>query len=409
MIDITTSTGAVPRVVAIVADAGASATEFEKMKRKCTRYTRRILMPCGICLMTASAFASAQDTADVIAAYDYDLCVTAQRMLLNSQDEEVEVIVERAAVGGGFGILQMDIDTEAGTVIVASLTEQVEIDGEKLDASVWCKLVNQQRVNDVLEKQLAPPPQSCRNVNEHTYQKALALLTDEQRDAYEANGMPLHFIDDYNAGAGAAWIPAVVNDYIEPDHGALRVQAPSVQVPWDPVSRDWYKGTHHCKVITLAAVHRWMTDAAFDTATELFPRANPVCTEPSSMTSTVGSCLQFFGPANATICTDYSGSGWTTEAASAQCSERHATEAAWIAAERRYTGVGGVFSAQSCDDRDAISEAQRPPIEIAAAGRFGTCVFRCNHGDETLWHSLTENLSGGAMTGRCDLFIPAAN
>ena len=31
------------------------------------------------------------------------------------------------------------------------------------------------------------------------------------------------------------------------------------------------------------------------------------------MTSTIGSCLQFFGPADATICTDYSGSGWTVE------------------------------------------------------------------------------------------------
>jgi hypothetical protein len=131
------------------------------------------------------------------------------------------------------------------------------------------------------------------------------------------------------------------------------------------------------------------------------------------MTSTIGSCLQFFGPADATICTDYSGSGWTTETASAQCGERHATEAAWLAANRKYVGIGGIFSTQSCAERDAIHEARRPPVEVAETGVFGTCVFRCNHGDETLWHSLTPDSlgeqGGAAATSRCDLFIPGAN
>jgi hypothetical protein len=374
-------------------------------------FSIRIFLSFGLWSLIANV--SASEPADTIAAYDYDLCVTAQRMLLNAQGDEVDIVVNRAAAGGGFGTLQMDIDTEAGAVVVASLTERVNIDGKKMNASVWCKMVNQERVNDVLQKQLAPPPQSCREVNENTYREALALLSTEQRATYEANGTPLHFVDDYNAGAGAAWIPAVVNDYIEPEEGALRVQAPSVQVEWDPQTRDWYKGTHHCKVITLAAMHRWMTVVALTDVTELFPRANPVCTQPSSMTSTIGSCLQFFGPADATICTDYSGSGWTTETASAQCSERHATEAAWLAAGRKYTGVGGIFSTQSCAERDAISEARRPPIEVADTGSFGTCVFRCNHGDETLWHSLTEDPSadqgGDGMTRRCDLFIPAGD
>ena len=392
---------------------GASLIQPENMQTRHIISSRNILTSFGICSLMVSAVAVAADPADAIAEYDYDLCITAQRMLLNDQGAAVEIVVNRAAAGSGFGTLQMDIDTAAGAVIVASLTEQVDIDGEKLNASVWCKQVNQERVNDVLGKQLASPPQSCRNVNEYTYQKALALLADDERDAYEAKGTPLRFIDDFDAQAGAAWIPAVVNDYIEYDNNALWVQAPSVQVPWDPVDRDWYKGTHHCKVITLAAMHRWMTVGAFDGATQLFPRANPECTEPSSVTSTVGSCLQFFGPADATICTDYSGSGWTSETASAQCSERHATEAAWLAANRKYTGIGGIFSTKSCAERDAISEARRPPVEVADTGAFGTCVFRCNHGDETLWHSLTaDSLSeqgGAASKSRCDLFIPGAN
>ena len=59
------------------------------------------------------------------------------------------------------------------------------------------------------------------------------------------------------------------------------------------------------------------------------------------------------------------------------------------------------------------STAPQPPVEVAATGEFGTCVFRCNHGDETLWHSLTPDSlgeqGGAAAKSRCDLFIPGAN
>ena len=369
-----------------------------------------IFLAFGVCPLIADAAAS--ETADAISAYDYDLCITAQRMLLNSDGDEVDIVINRAEIGSGFGTLQMDVDAAADAVVVASLTEQVDVDGEKLNASVWCKMINQERVNDVLNMSLSAQ-QSCRAVNEHTYRRALATLSAEQLQAYETTGTPLRFIDDHNAGAGAAWLPAVVNDFIKAENGALQIQAPTVQVDWDSETRDWYKGTYNCKFITLAAMNRWMTHGSLNGDTELFPRADPECTEPSSMTSTIGSCLQFFGPADATICTDYSGSGWTTESASAQCGERHATEADWLAANRKYVGIGGIFSTQGCAQRDAIHEARRPPVEVAETGVFGTCVFRCNHGDETLWHSLTADSlgeqGGVAAKSRCDLFIPGSN
>jgi len=377
---------------------------------KFTRLSVRIFFILGF--WSTIADASTSDPADAIAAYDYDLCITAQRILLNSQGEEVDVVINRAKPGSGFGTLQMDVDATAGAVVVASLTEQVDVDGKKLNASVWCKMINQERVNDILDLQLQAQ-QSCRAVNEYTYRETLAALTDEQRGAYEASGKPLRFVDDHNAEAGAAWLPAIVNEFIEARDGALYIQAPTVQVDWDSDSQDWYKGTYNCKLITMAAMHRWATGGALNGATELFPRADPECTEPSSMTSTIGSCLQFFGPADAQICTDYSGSGWTTETASAQCGERHATEAAWLAANRKYVGVGGIFSAQSCAQRDAVHEARRPPVAVSATGDFGTCVFRCNHGDETLWHSLTADSigeqGGEAARSRCDLFMPGTN
>lgn len=375
---------------------------------------------CGPAFMAAAAEPAFDfDAPDALANYDRNLCEMAQRLLLNSHGDDVDIVVNRAAAGGGFGTLQMDIEADNGKVVVAMLTEQVDVDGETLAVSVWCKMVNQERVNDVLGKQLAPPPRSCRDVNESTYRLALATLSPEQRQDYEANGTPLRFVDDYNAGAGSAWIPAIVNDYMKTvegeqgSRGYVRIQAPSVQVDWDPEGRDWYKGTHHCKVITLVAMRRWMTGGALAGDTELFPRSTPVCTQPSSLTSTIGSCLQFFGPANSMFCTDFSGSGWTVEAARAECDQRHTTKAAWIALDRRYVGAGGIFSVQSCTARNAVGEVRRPPIEIADSGHFGICVFRCNQADETLWHALTDvpasNQGKGGMARACDLFIPPEN
>jgi hypothetical protein len=110
------------------------------------------------------------------------------------------------------------------------------------------------------------------------------------------------------------------------------------------------------------------------------------------------------------FCTDFSGSGWNADTARAECDQRHATKAAWLAVDRRYVGAGGIFSAQSCAERNAVREVQRAPIELADSGDFGTCVFRCNQADESLWHVLTDvpagNQGKGGMQRACDLFMP---
>jgi hypothetical protein len=369
-------------------------------------------------LSASPVLATAVEAPVAVAAYDRDLCATAQRILINAEGRDVAIVVERAAAGGGFGTLQMDTRADPAQIVVAMLTEQVAVDGGTLDASVWCKLVDQERVNDVLGTTLPPPRRSCRDVNEHTYRRSLAMLPPEQRTAYEASGKPLRFVQDWNAEAGAAWLPSVVNDHVsaveangdEPAH--LRVQAPSVQVAWDPAGADWYKGTHHCKLITLAAMQRWMKRGALAGDSELFPRANPACTAPSRSTARVGSCLQYFGPADATFCADYSGSGWTETTARKECAQRHATKAAWLGKQRAYGGDGGIFSAESCAERGATAEVRREPFNLADSGDYGTCVFRCNQGDESLWHSITAvpetNQGRGGMQRACDLFIPPA-
>ena len=338
--------------------------------------------------------------------YDRQLCATAQRMLLNAHvdppSDSFSIFLQRAP-GGNFTNEQMDIDAETGIINVAATTVTVAVDSASLDTHVACKMVNRVRVNNVLALNLSGPPRSCRDVNEQTYRLALATLSSAQRQRYEAAGRKLRFVDDYAAEAGGEWLPSVINDFMRVKTGDsgvayLEVQAPSVQVPWDPVDRDWYKGTHHCKLITLAATQRWMTNVAFTEAGDMFPRNKAVCIAPSAKTSNVGSCVFFFGPADADFCQDFSGPGWTPQSARTTCGERHATEADWIAMDRRYAGEGGIYSPLSCVDREPLIEEFH-----------GTCIFHCNAADEALWHVLRTADGGTEVRGMnraCDLFLP---
>ena len=332
--------------------------------------------------------------------YDLDLCVTAQRMIVNAADDAFPVVVQRGT-GSGFHTIQMDIDAGARVVQIAMTTGTVAMDGEPLSAYVACKMVNRERVNDVLALQLSGPRRSCRDVNEHTYQTAVTTLSPGERERYESAGHPLRFVDDYVAATGGEWLPAAVDDYIEAVDAAagsyLQIRAPSVRVPWDPDERSFFQGTHHCKLITLAAMQRWMRSGALAADQALFPRTKPACTAPSTLSSTAGSCLFYFAPAATSYCQDYSGPDWTETSARAECGNRHASPEALRAAQNRYDGAGGVFSTIACAAR-----ADVPRIT-------GTCVFNCNAGDETLWHLTgdmpAEPAAARMMTRACDLFI----
>jgi len=164
-----------------------------------------------------------------VAEYDLELCATAQRMLVNADEDraadEFSIFLERAP-GGVFATEQMDIDPDSRRINVAMATVTVTVDGESLATHVACKMVNRDRVNDVLQLQLTGPPRSCRDVNERTYRIALAMLSPEDRRRFEATGKPLRFVDDYVAGAGGEWLPSVVNDFIRSENaeqGPLQV------------------------------------------------------------------------------------------------------------------------------------------------------------------------------------------
>lgn len=347
--------------------------------------------------------------ADLLArgAYDEQLCATAVMLINNATSDDFAIEVIRAA-GDRFNTEQMATDTDTRTVTVASLIQSVEVDGGELHAAVSCKMIHRDRINDQFNMQLPGPNRECRYVNEFTHQVSLDSLTDKERRAYEENGRALVFRGDFVTGAGAQWLPTVINDFIDPmAAGGFAIRSPSVQVPWDYDERDWYQGVQSCKLITLAAMRRWMTTAALWPGAELFPRVTPVCTEPSARTARAGSCILYFGPAGATFCQDFSGAGWTPETAAADCGKRYATRAQWDAADGSYVGDGGVYSPMSCAERDAPAELRAERFAIAEPVNRGTCVWRCNDADETLWHSMTavEQVDGRSLRDNCELFL----
>lgn len=326
--------------------------------------------------------------------YDSQLCMTAQRMVVNAPEDAFEIDV-LFGESNGFHVIQMD--AEPGKVTIATTMGFVTVDNRQMAAYVGCKMVNRERVNDVLNLQLSGPRQVCQDVNEHTYAEALRGLTPAERQRYAEEGRKLYFAADYVTASGAAWLPGQVVDYISSSAEGLTIVAPSVQVPWNEQTHEFYQGTQHCKLITLSAMQRWMRSAAFSDATELFPRVIPPCTEAASLTSTVGSCKFWFAPAQAYFCQDYSGAGWSKAGAQAECGNRHASPEALAQADSKYAGKGGVFSELSCDGR------KDSPAPV------GTCVFHCNAPDETLWHTLdaadTGPAAAGMMRKACDLYV----
>jgi hypothetical protein len=323
------------------------------------------------------------------AAYDDHLCRSAQRLLVNANDELA--VTEQVDEGNGFHTIQMDVDADAGRAVVAMTTDHADIDGVRVPTYVSCKMVDRNRINDVLGKNLSGPDRQCRVVNKSTYERALAGLTAAERKRYVDDGRKLAFGDDAILSSGGEWLPVTMDAFIDSSGNDVVVRAPSVRVPWNPSERNFYQGTQHCKLITLAAMERWLRIGAFDADATLLPATALACDAPHSMTSTVGSCRFYFAPADATFCQDYSGPEWSATTARAECARRHASAEALRAAENRYAGEGGDFSTQDCATRGGASA-------IA-----GTCVFNCRRSDETLWH--VTGAIDPRMTRGCDLFI----
>ncbi len=332
--------------------------------------------------------------------WDENLCVTAQTMVAGAGDGQF-VIDVLYGEGDGFHTIQMNADEVSGVVTIATSANTVQRGGQQLRTDVACKMVNAERIRDVLALDLPGAPATCREVNAATHAVALESLTVAERSRYLAEGRQLSFAPDYITASGGEWLPARVVDFIAAEPGpagTVRVTAPAVQVPWDPVAREFHQGTRHCKLLTAALMRTWMRDSAFRPNAVLLEPAGEVCSAPATGQAQAGSCRFWFAPAQAMFCQDYTGPGWNAATAREACARRHASEAALKAAGSGYEGSGGSYAAQSC--------AQR-----ADSGELGgTCVFNCGTGEETTWRQsgagrLPASAAATMLARACDLYI----
>jgi len=338
--------------------------------------------------------------------YDRNLCVLAQRLVVNAGAEDFHVRPQYGT-GSNFAVSQMVIEPAAVTITVPAMPGHAVFADRRLQVYGACKMANRDRINAALGLRLPAPERECRVVNEFTYRVALSTLNDAERAAYSASGRRLTFAADYRAAAGAEWIPARVHDHVVASERGLQVRAPSVRTAWNDDSRDWHRGTHHCKLLTLAVMRRWMTTGAVAGDTALYPAADADCG--ARPAGGAGSCIFYFSPSGSTFCQDYSGTGWTPASAAAECAGRHATAADQAAAGGSHKGTGGRYDARSCAGRNAAAEVRGEPFGLEASGDFGTCVFRCGAPDEARWRVLSPEGAGAnarMMARVCERFIP---
>jgi hypothetical protein len=333
-----------------------------------------------------------------VQGYDDALCVTAQRLLVGQPEIAVRV---QQGQGNGFYTIQMGIDEPARTLVVAMTSGTAAgAGGTEYPAWIACKMVNRERVSDVLGLTTSAPARTCRDVNDHTLQVAMNRLSPAERKRLAERGITLELAPDTVLPTGGEWLPASVDDYVTAlPGGGQRVSAPAVVVPWDDRQRGFFQGTHHCKLLTLATVERWVKSAAAGSDVPLLPTSAGDCHPEAVPQRGLGSCLFYFAPVDAMVCQDYSGEGWNEAAAQQECGKRHASKEALRAAGQRYEGSGGRWAPQDCSRRED------------APTSLGSCVFQCGARDETRWHLPGQPGGGpaGPMARFCQVFVPAAS
>ena len=360
-----------------------------------------MLRPFIISLLTVILTTPLIASAGSAAGYDDSLCQLAQRLIINDDDAAGSyALVEQRGESNGFHTIQMGVDEAQRQIIIASYYQSKPQQGADSNAIVAasCKLINRERANAQLALNLTGERRQCRDINQYSYQLALASLTASERQRYLTAGRQLVFADDYVTGTGGEWLPINVereNRY-DTDAQTLTIRAPSVQVPWNDAERNFFQGVHHCKLLSKATLRNWMLTNSFAAEPYLISADKQACTAPANPDTSPGSCLFYFAPANGLFCKDYTGNAWEVATVREECSQRHASAAALTAAKNRYEGTGGIYSDLPCHERNDVPNM------------VSSCVFNCTASDEAVWHSMDPPASGagaGMMSRACDLYV----
>ncbi|CAA0110670.1 Uncharacterised protein [Halioglobus japonicus] len=251
---------------------------------------------------------------------------------------------------------------------------------EGLSENLLCKMPNQSRVSDVLGLTPDNAVGTCRERNEAAFEWALAQLTEEERMNYEANGIPIEFLDDQVVQRGGDWLLLAPHFMLDAD-GNYELSSPSLQTPYIPsTDNDSLDGVHYCTLFTPAqalywVLHRGMKEDPGQCVAE------DVCLQPDLVPE--GSCIFYFEATVTHMCEEYRGPYWDQDLSTEKCASR-----------------GGSYSTSRCFERGE----EIAILDSDDSGFIGTCDVACGQ-EERIWYMFSQPPGTNPATEFC--FTPA--
>lgn len=127
-----------------------------------------------------------------------------------------------------------------------------------LSEHILCKMPNQERVSNVLGLTPDNAVGTCRERNEAAFEWALAQLTEEELAEYQANGIPIEFLDDQVVERGGDWLPLAPR-FTPGNERSYSLSSPSLQTPYIPSDDNQsLDGVHYCTLITPEQALYWV-------------------------------------------------------------------------------------------------------------------------------------------------------
>jgi hypothetical protein len=160
---------------------------------------------------------------------------------------------------------------------------------------------------------------TCRDINQYTYEQTRALLTEQQRIRYDAEGKQLSFVEDTIDGQGSDWLPSDPYALITDNGTHLRISSSALVSDFDPAVEDGDStpnvknqfGVRYCKTISAQNMLLWMAESAFDDPPSLLVSDPIPALNCEDVATSVGSCLFYFAFGDTYFCEDYIGSDYT--------------------------------------------------------------------------------------------------